>query len=276
MAKGWVSIHRKLMDKSLWTGEPFTRGQAWVDLLLLANHSDDSIYVRGNKIKIYRGQVGWSQKKLSERWQWNRKKVRKFLKDLEDEQQITQHKNFVTSIITINNYDYYQQNTQQDEQQKVQQRDSRGDTNNNVNNGNKEKRERSVGKEKTIWNQDKWKVDDTEYKIAKYLLDKILECKPDHYYGRQNNNRRLQTWADDADKMLRLDKREKAKIKTLIDWIFLHDSKNSDFWKSVIESMRKFRKNFDRIEMQANQDSKQSGADRTQNLQMYKEFEGYE
>jgi len=138
MAKGWISLHRKLMDKSLWTSEPFTRGQAWVDLLLLANHKDDYIYVRGNKITIRRGQVGWSQKKLAERWQWNRKKVRKFLKDLEEEQQITQQKNFVTSIIAINNYDDYQQNTQQNDHQRGQQRDSRGDTNNNGNNGNNE------------------------------------------------------------------------------------------------------------------------------------------
>jgi len=132
----------------------------------------------------------------------------------------------------------------------------------------------SSGSNSTLFKQDKWKEDDSEYKIAKYLLEKILQYKPDHHYSRRTPA--LQRWADDADKMLRIDSRDKKTIKTVIDWIFLHESKDSDFWKTNIESVKKLRQNFDRLEMQMNQDSKQSGADKTQNLQMYKEFQGYE
>lgn len=118
MSEGWVTLHRKIQNNPLWKSEPFTRGQAWVDLILLANHEDGFIYVRGNKISIKRGQVGWSQKKLSERWQWSRTKVRKFLKDLEEEQQIRQHKNALSTVITLINYDKYQPEKQQSGQQK--------------------------------------------------------------------------------------------------------------------------------------------------------------
>ena len=37
-------LHAKLQDNPLWTCEAFTRGQAWVDLILLANHSYGYFY----------------------------------------------------------------------------------------------------------------------------------------------------------------------------------------------------------------------------------------
>jgi len=116
--KGWIKLHRKITDNPLWKSETFTRGHAWVDLILLANHEDGYIYVRGNKIPVKRGQVGWSQKRLSERWDWSRTKVRKFLGDLEEEQQIKQHKDAVSTVITIINYEKYQAQKQQKEQQR--------------------------------------------------------------------------------------------------------------------------------------------------------------
>lgn len=119
--EGWVKIHRRLSDNPLWTCEPFSRGQAWVDLILLANHTDNFYFKRGVKIDIKRGQVGYSEVALSDRWGWSRTKVRKFLNDLEKEQQIIQQKNNVSQVITVVNYDIYQQK----EQQTGQQEDSR-------------------------------------------------------------------------------------------------------------------------------------------------------
>ena len=68
MNSGWIKLHRKLKDNKLWLCEPFTRGQAWVDLLLLANHEDNFFYCREHKIEVKRGEVGWSQLKLAKRW----------------------------------------------------------------------------------------------------------------------------------------------------------------------------------------------------------------
>ncbi len=86
--EGWVKIHRNIQDNPLWTSEPFNRALAWVDLILLANHKDGYIYVRDHKIQVRRGQVGWSQQRLSKRWRWSITKVRKFLEDLEKEHQV--------------------------------------------------------------------------------------------------------------------------------------------------------------------------------------------
>jgi len=97
------------MTKSdLWKSEPFTRGQAWVDLLLLANHKEGFIRARGIRIDILRGQVGTSQVELAKRWKWSRGKVKRFLNELEVDQQIEQQKDNVSSLITITNYNQYQ------------------------------------------------------------------------------------------------------------------------------------------------------------------------
>lgn len=147
MQEGWISVHRSLLDHEIWTKEPFTRGQAWVDLLLLANHKEGWILVRGVKIDIKRGQVGWSEERLSSRWKWSRTKVRNFLNLLEKEQQIIQQKNNVSLLITITNYDKYQKKEQQKEPQKNSRKtakEQQKDTNNNVNNEN------NVNKEKIV------------------------------------------------------------------------------------------------------------------------------
>ena len=143
--EGWIKLHRGLLESNVWTCEPFSRGQAWVDLLLLANHKDTFFYKRGHKIDVKRGQLGRSTVELSDRWKWSRSKVNKFLKDLEKEQQIEQQKTNVTQIITIINYDEYQQKEQQTEQQKSSRsaaEEQQKDTYKNVNNDNNDNNEK--------------------------------------------------------------------------------------------------------------------------------------
>ena len=105
---GWVLIWREMFEDKLWLAEPFTRGQAWVDLILLANHTPSSFYIRGNEVKVNRGQVARSEMALAERWQWSRGKVRRYIRMLETGQQIVQQKNFLITLITITNYNRYQ------------------------------------------------------------------------------------------------------------------------------------------------------------------------
>lgn len=123
-AEGWVKLYRKVQDNPLWTSEQFSRGQAWIDLILLANHEESFFYQRGVKVNVGRGQVARSERTLSERWQWSRSKVRKFLNDLEKELQIKQHKDNVIQLLTVLKYDEYQKK----EPQTVPQKDHKGTT----------------------------------------------------------------------------------------------------------------------------------------------------
>ena len=110
--EGWLLLHRKLGDSALWLEEPFTRGQAWVDLLMLAQHSPSHIRVQGMKINLKRGDVGESEVTLSLRWKWSRGKVRRFLEEIEKDGMVKKETSKMAdrrkSVITICNYDSYQ------------------------------------------------------------------------------------------------------------------------------------------------------------------------
>lgn len=108
--EGWVKIYRKLQEDELWTLDPFSRGQAWVDLILIANHKDGIINIRGNIIEVKRGQVGWSELRLSKRWGWSRGKTHNFLFFLSKSGKTIQQKSHIISLITVLNYDKYQSN----------------------------------------------------------------------------------------------------------------------------------------------------------------------
>ena len=108
MNQGWIYLHRKLCENWLWKHKPFSYGQAWIDLLLKANHIANYVWVRDIQIKLERGQIGWSEQRLSHEWGWSRSRVRTFLKRLKTEHQIEQQKNNITTVITILNYDRYQ------------------------------------------------------------------------------------------------------------------------------------------------------------------------
>jgi preprotein translocase subunit SecF len=124
-------VNRKLLQSDMWLDEPFTRGQAWLDMFGLANHAAGFIRVRGIRVEIQRGQLGWSQERLAIRWKWSRGKIRRFLKELEISDNIVQQNGHLTTIISICNYDYWQGETvQQTVQQAVQQTDSKRYTNN--------------------------------------------------------------------------------------------------------------------------------------------------
>lgn len=142
---GWISIHRSLLDHEIWVSNPFTDGQAWVDLIMLANHKEGLLKKRGIRIEIPRGYVGWSEVSLAKRWKWSRGKLRRFFVFLEQENMIKveQQKNKVTTLIKIVNYDQFQkiehQTVQQTEHQTIQQTDNKRYSNNNNKNDNNEK-----------------------------------------------------------------------------------------------------------------------------------------
>ena len=106
--KGYVKIHRELLEHPIWTSEKFTRGQAWVDLITKANAKPGWVRKRGARIDLNRGDVGYSIKELSRQWDWSESKTRRFLKELEDDEMVTLKKTNVSCTITLVNYDMWQ------------------------------------------------------------------------------------------------------------------------------------------------------------------------
>jgi hypothetical protein len=105
---GWIKLYRKITENPLYFSEPFTRLQAWIDLLVVANNEENYIYVRGNKVQVKRGQIAKTQDTLAERWKWSRGKVIRFLDELQKNGQIVQQKSRLITLISIINYERYQ------------------------------------------------------------------------------------------------------------------------------------------------------------------------
>ncbi|EAE6884983.1 DnaD domain protein [Listeria monocytogenes] len=87
MSSGWIKIYRSLQEHWIWENEKYLKW--WLDLLLLANHQDRDILTNGELITIKRGQKHTSELWLSNRWNADRKQVRKFLELLKKNDMIT-------------------------------------------------------------------------------------------------------------------------------------------------------------------------------------------
>lgn len=134
--KGYISLHRCLMDDPIWHSEPFTRAQAWVDLIMLAQYKDGYIRVAGHRIDLKRGQCGQSETTYAKRWKWSRGKVRRFLSELETMGWISKKQDNRKTVITICKYNDFQDNDTSDGTANEHQTDSKQYSNNKDNNYN--------------------------------------------------------------------------------------------------------------------------------------------
>ena len=108
---GYIKLYRKTEEDELYFKEPFTKWQAWCDLLLLALWKDRQFIIRGIIVDGKRGNVYCSLSKLASRWMWDKKKVMRFIQLCEKLGKVTLQKSNVVNAITICNYEYYQSNT---------------------------------------------------------------------------------------------------------------------------------------------------------------------
>ncbi|MFL0167701.1 hypothetical protein [Candidatus Clostridium helianthi] len=105
---GWQKIYRDIQDHWLWEDKPFSRGQAWIDLILTVNHEDNKTLIDGELLEVKRGSKITSLRKLADQWGWSTTKVKKFLEMLERDKMITYKSDNKKTSVTIENYSVYQ------------------------------------------------------------------------------------------------------------------------------------------------------------------------
>lgn len=108
MKTSYFRIDRGIQNHWLWEDKPFSRGQAWIDLILMATHTDKKTLYRGSLISRKRGEVYTSIEFLANRWGWSKNKVKRFLRTLEGEQMITTKGSTNGTTLTIEKYAFYQ------------------------------------------------------------------------------------------------------------------------------------------------------------------------
>lgn len=105
---GYFKVDRQIFTHWLWEDKPFSKGQAWIDLIGLANYEDGKTPYKGEIVKCERGTVYRSISFLAKRWGWSRDKTRTFLKLLESDSMIRLKATTNQTTITLINYGKYQ------------------------------------------------------------------------------------------------------------------------------------------------------------------------
>jgi len=106
--QGWIKTYRSICEHWLWQDKPFSKGQAFIDLMLLANHADNKMLDDSSLTLVKRGELLTSIRILCERWGWSNTKVKKFLNVLEEDKMIVSKSDRRKTVITICNYDEFQ------------------------------------------------------------------------------------------------------------------------------------------------------------------------
>lgn len=156
MNEGWIKLNRKMFDSWLWGDKPFSRGQAWIDLIGLANWKDVKVPYKGEMILCQRGDVNYSMSFLADRWGWSRKKVKSFLTLLEGDGMVTTNVTTNRTVITVENYSKYQDrgttNVTTEESESVPTKEQRGNSEGTAKeqraHTNEERKERKEGGER--------------------------------------------------------------------------------------------------------------------------------
>lgn len=181
---GWISLHRKIKDNWIWKEKPFSKGQAWIDLILMASHKNTKFVLGNELVEIKRGSLITSEVNLSKRWGWSRTKVRNFLKLLEKDNMISKKADNRKTALSITNYNDYQVQETAEKHQENSKRtaeEQQKNTINNVNNvNNVNKKEYSAFFEE-VWSlypnkKGKGKISDSKRKEVYKLGEEFKRC----------------------------------------------------------------------------------------------------
>ena len=113
---GWIKLHRKFCEKAFYSKDS-EKVHLWVHLLMSANHSGKEELLGGKPFFCASGQFTTGRKQLSRETGISESKIERILTYFEKiEQQIEQQKTSVNRLISILNWDSFQQSEQQSEQ----------------------------------------------------------------------------------------------------------------------------------------------------------------
>lgn len=141
--EGWIKVHRNIMEHWLWQEKVYSRLQAWLEMIMLANHTGNKVRIGNDLVYVERGSFITSDLKLAARWGWSKTKVRAFLSMLENDNMIEKKTDRKKTTITIVNYGIYQESKTTEKPQKDHEetiKELQKNTNKNVKNDKNEKK----------------------------------------------------------------------------------------------------------------------------------------
>ena len=190
---GFFKIERDFLGSPFWLSEEFTKPQAWIDLIGLANYADKTKYYKGTFQKVKRGQIVTSQQALANRWKWSRHRVSDFLRTLEAAEMVTTERTTNGTLLTVVNYGFYQSDGSAKGPRTGQRKDAGGTLDGHRRDIQEESKERKEIKKG-------YTTPPTRADVAAYIEEKGLQVDPDRfmdYYeaiGWEINGRPIKDW----------------------------------------------------------------------------------
>ena len=141
--EGWIKFHRKIKNHWLYKERrEFSKFEAWTDILLEVNHSENKILIGESLMTVNPGESLNSLDTWAKRWNWSKSKVRRVLKLFQNENMIELKNERKTTRLTVCKYERYQVERNANETQMKRKRhanDTQVTPNKNENNDNNEK-----------------------------------------------------------------------------------------------------------------------------------------
>ena len=207
--EGWISLHRKILENPILNrSRVYSPFEAWIWLLLKANHKDNKFMLGSELVKVEKGSMITSQKKLCKQFRWGSTKLRNFLKVLQKDKMLLLKTNTQSTQITICNYRTYQDSQTANKTQtnhKQIANNTRTKTNNNDNNVNNDDNDNKIT----------YIITDEKY-INKYGR-KLLQAFIDYWTEKKPNGRK-EKW--DMEKTFDIDLRLQKWAKNDFDGLY--------------------------------------------------------
>ena len=106
---GWVGLYRSIVRHWIYpTNRPFTKYEAWIDLLLMVNFEDKKVFIGEDLCDCLKGEIITSQLKLMNKWKWSKSKLLKFFSVLENDKMCAIKRDNKKTTIKLCNYINYQ------------------------------------------------------------------------------------------------------------------------------------------------------------------------
>lgn len=231
MNQGFIYLWRTLLDEPIANKPKYL--SLWVTLLLMANHKDKEIIWNNKLMTIKKGQILTGRKALAKQTHIRERTVEDILTFFETEWgEIQQQKTNKFRIININKYIQYQAKPTTNRTTRRTTNQQLANTNNNDNNDKKESIVASL----------------EALRLADLLATKVKANNPS---GLARDVQPAK-WAEDIDKLHRLDKQPWPLIEKVLIW-----SQNDSFWKQNIRSGFKLRKQWSQLTGKMNQEKPQ-------------------
>jgi hypothetical protein len=229
--RGYIKLWRKTLDteilkkKNLWS--------FWGYCLLKATHRPFISTVGLQEVPLEPGQFVFGRKRAAFDLDMTEREIRTCVQSLSNMKNLTIKTTNKFSIISIVNWNIYQQSEIQNDQQIVTETTSKRPANDHI---QEHKNIRTTTKIKKLL-----VATDTGLRLSNYLFSFIK--------GRNNGHKPpdMNKWGLDIDKMILVDSRDPTDIEKVICWC-----QQDDFWKNNILSASKLRKQYDQLKLKMN------------------------